>query len=121
MPRPRWRLHEPGERILEHLQQPRTEDTSDVARAPVRSVASADVRGTPEPLLFDDKPSWTSQQGDHDKFDHTVSLPGWLMRELGHIDPRGVRRIGVRIVEVAPGFPSSDGTRPNQPRQLAFD
>ena len=106
---------------MEHLQQPRTEDSSSASRASIRNVAAADQRDAPGSLQLDDQPSWTSHEGNHSKFDHTVSLPGWLMRELGHIDPRGVRQVGVRIVEAAPGFPSRDGTRPNQPRQLAFD
>lgn len=106
---------------MEHLQQPRTEDLSDVARAPHRGAAGADLRGTPDLLQLDNQPAWTSQQGSHSKLDHTLSLPGWLVRELGHIDPLGVRQVGVRIVEVAPGFAPSGGARPNQPRQLAFD
>ncbi len=103
---------------MQHLTEPTLEERNAITRSLCQP--GADPRTAPSRLQLDDQPSWTNHDPSHSKFDHTVSLGSGLMRELGHVDRRGIRRVGVRIVELAPGFPASDGTRPNWPRLLAY-
>lgn len=102
---------------MEHLlADSALDERSDVTR----SRCHAGAGSAPTRVHLDDQPSWTSHDPGHSKFDHTVSLGSGSMRELGHVDRRGIRRVGVRIVELSAGFPTSDGTRPNWPRLLAY-
>lgn len=48
---------------------------------------------------FEDQPGWTSHDAGASRFDSTLRLPGRVRRELGHIDRRGLRRVGVLVVE----------------------
>jgi hypothetical protein len=75
----------------------------------------------PRPALpqLDEHPSWTAHEDGAAKFDHTVLLTGQRMRELGHVDRRGVRRVGVRIVEIDAGYPVLLERFPPMPRHFA--
>jgi hypothetical protein len=57
--------------------------------------------------FHDDQPSWTAHDSGSRKFEHTVSLSGRLFRQFGHIDQRGVRQVGMVVVENDASFAPS--------------
>lgn len=77
----------------------------------MRSIATTATSGRPPQSYgsghpwFEDQPGWTTHDAGASRFDNTVRLPGRVRRELGHVDQRGQRRIGVLVVEFDPWVP----------------